>query len=64
MDLTGGSEIPAACRSTPSEPAVLITSGALAVALLHNTGTLGVMANAGRLLRFQDKAPEFNRMCV
>ena len=60
MDLTGGSEIPAACRSTPYEPAVLIASGALA----HNTSTLGVMANAGRLLRFQDKAPEFNRTRV
>jgi P-type E1-E2 ATPase len=33
-------------------------SGALVAALLHNAGTLAVMANAGRLLRFQDKAPE------
>jgi cation transport ATPase len=32
-------------------------SGALAAAVLHNVGTLAVMANAGRLLRFQDKAP-------
>jgi Zn2+/Cd2+-exporting ATPase len=31
-------------------------SGALAAAVLHNAGTLAVMANAGRLLRFQDKA--------
>jgi Cd2+/Zn2+-exporting ATPase len=32
-------------------------SGALVAAVLHNAGTLAVMANAGRLLRFQDKAP-------
>jgi heavy metal translocating P-type ATPase len=31
-------------------------SGALVAAVLHNAGTLAVMANAGRLLRFQDKA--------
>jgi heavy metal translocating P-type ATPase len=31
-------------------------SGALVAALLHNAGTLAVMANAGRLLRFQDKS--------
>jgi Cd2+/Zn2+-exporting ATPase len=30
------------------------TSGALVAAVLHNVGTLAVMANAGRLLRFQD----------
>ena len=29
-------------------------SGALVAALLHNAGTLAVMANAGRLLKFQD----------
>jgi len=29
-------------------------SGALAAAVLHNAGTLAVMANAGRLLKFQD----------
>ncbi len=31
-------------------------SGALAAAVLHNAGTLAVMANAGRLLKFQDHA--------
>ncbi|HVW72138.1 MAG TPA: cation-translocating P-type ATPase [Rhizomicrobium sp.] len=31
-------------------------SGPLVAAVLHNAGTLAVMANAGRLLRFQDKA--------
>jgi heavy metal translocating P-type ATPase len=31
-------------------------SGALVAAILHNAGTLAVMANAGRLLRFQDKS--------
>src|SRR5579883_2123438 len=31
-------------------------SGPLAAAVLHNAGTLAVMANAGRLLRFQDQA--------
>ena len=31
-------------------------SGALVAAVLHNAGTLAVMANAGRLLRFQDTA--------
>jgi P-type E1-E2 ATPase len=30
-------------------------SGAVAAALLHNAGTLAVMANAGRLLKFQDR---------
>ncbi|HTW35270.1 MAG TPA: cation-translocating P-type ATPase [Rhizomicrobium sp.] len=30
-------------------------SGPLAAAVLHNAGTLAVMANAGRLLKFQDK---------
>ena len=30
------------------------TSGALLAAVLHNVGTLAVMANAGRLLRFQE----------
>jgi len=29
-------------------------SGALVAAILHNVGTLAVMANAGRLLKFQD----------
>lgn len=29
-------------------------SGALLAAVLHNVGTLAVMANAGRLLRFQE----------
>jgi cation transport ATPase len=29
-------------------------SGALVAAVLHNAGTLAVMANAGRLLKFQD----------
>ena len=32
--------------------------GALIAALLHNAGTLAVMANAGRLLKFQDRAPD------
>jgi len=32
------------------------TSGPLVAAVLHNAGTLAVMANAGRLLRFQDKS--------
>ena len=31
-------------------------SGPLAAAVLHNAGTLAVMANAGRLLRFRDRA--------
>jgi len=39
-------------------------SGALMVALLHITGTLGAMANADRLPRFQDKAFGSNRMRV
>lgn len=30
-------------------------SGPLAAAVLHNAGTIAVMANAGRLLKFQDK---------
>jgi len=30
-------------------------TGALAAAVLHNAGTLAVMANAGRLLKFQDR---------
>ena len=34
------------------------SSGALVAALLQNGGALVVMANAGRLLQFQDKAPE------
>ena len=34
---------------------VLGPSGALIAALAHNAGTLAVMANAGRLLRFQDQ---------
>jgi cation transport ATPase len=34
------------------------TSGALVAAVLHNAGTLAVMANAGRLLKFQDHASE------
>lgn len=33
-------------------------SGALVAAVLHNTGTLAVMANAGRLLKFQDTPSE------
>jgi len=32
--------------------------GALIAALLHNAGTLAVMANAGRLLKFQDRSPD------
>ena len=32
--------------------------GALIAALLHNAGTLAVMANAGRLLKFQDRTPD------
>jgi Cd2+/Zn2+-exporting ATPase len=35
---------------------ILGASGALMAALLHNFGTLVVMANAGRLLRFRDGA--------
>jgi Cd2+/Zn2+-exporting ATPase len=31
-------------------------SGALVAAVMHNAGTLAVMANAGRLLKFQDHA--------
>ncbi len=34
---------------------VLGPSGALIAALAHNAGTLAVMANAGRLLRFQER---------
>ncbi|HVV27517.1 MAG TPA: cation-translocating P-type ATPase [Rhizomicrobium sp.] len=37
---------------------VLGTSGALIAALLQNAGILVVMANAGRLLRFQDNLPD------
>jgi heavy metal translocating P-type ATPase len=33
-------------------------SGALMAAILHNAGTLAVMANAGRLLKFQDRPTE------
>jgi Zn2+/Cd2+-exporting ATPase len=33
-------------------------SGALVAVMLSNAGSLAVMANAGRLLRFQDRAPE------
>jgi hypothetical protein len=33
-------------------------SGALVAAVLHNAGTLAVMANAGRLLKFQDHAAQ------
>jgi len=32
------------------------TSGPLAAAVLHNAGTIVVLGNAGRLLRFQDKS--------
>ena len=32
-------------------------SGALMAAILHNAGTVAVMANAGRLLKFQDSSP-------
>jgi len=32
-------------------------SGALVAAVLHNVGTFGVMANAGRLLKFRDNRP-------
>jgi Zn2+/Cd2+-exporting ATPase len=34
---------------------VLGASGAVVVAILHNLGTVAVMANAGRLLRFQEE---------
>jgi P-type E1-E2 ATPase len=37
---------------------VLGTSGALVAALLQNAGILVVMANAGRLLKFQEGGPE------
>jgi P-type E1-E2 ATPase len=37
---------------------VLGASGALIAALLQNAGILVVMANAGRLLRFQDNPPD------
>jgi Zn2+/Cd2+-exporting ATPase len=33
---------------------LLGAEGALVAALLHNAGTLAVMANAGRLLRFDE----------
>ncbi|HMA49444.1 MAG TPA: cation-translocating P-type ATPase [Magnetospirillaceae bacterium] len=39
---------------------LLGTSGALVAAILHNAGTLAVMANAGRLLKFQDNPPEIS----
>ena len=35
---------------------VLGPSGPLMAAILHNAGTIAVMANAGRLLKFQDKS--------
>ncbi len=37
---------------------LLGVSGALVAAVLHNAGTLAVMGNAGRLLKFQDRTPE------
>ena len=39
-----------------SAAGVFGASGALMAAVLHNAGTLAVMANAGRLLRFQDRS--------
>ncbi len=39
---------------------LLGVSGALLAAILHNLGTLAVMANAGRLLRFQEEAQPAN----
>jgi Zn2+/Cd2+-exporting ATPase len=33
------------------------SSGALVAAVLHNVGTLAVMLNAGRLLKFEDPSP-------
>jgi Zn2+/Cd2+-exporting ATPase len=38
---------------------ILGTSGALVAALLQNAGILAVMANAGRLLKFQDSTLEY-----
>lgn len=37
-------------------------SGALAAAIMQNFGTFAVMANAGRLLKFQDRNPEQEQM--
>ncbi len=37
---------------------VLGPSGALMAAILHNAGTIAVMGNAGRLLKFQDRPRE------
>jgi P-type E1-E2 ATPase len=37
-----------------SAAGVFGATGALMAAVLHNAGTLAVMANAGRLLKFQD----------
>jgi hypothetical protein len=34
----------------------------LAAAIMQNFGTFAVMANAGRLLKFQDRNPEQERM--
>ncbi len=36
---------------------LLGVEGALVAAVLHNVGTLAVMANAGRLLRFDEIGP-------
>jgi len=36
---------------------ILGASGALVAAVMHNAGTLAVMANAGRLLKFQESSP-------
>jgi Zn2+/Cd2+-exporting ATPase len=40
-----------------SAAGVFGATGALMAAVLHNAGTLAVMANAGRLLKFQDNPP-------
>jgi P-type E1-E2 ATPase len=40
-----------------SAAGVFGATGALMAAVLHNAGTLAVMANAGRLLKFQDGSP-------
>jgi heavy metal translocating P-type ATPase len=40
-----------------SAAGVFGATGALMAAVLHNIGTLAVMANAGRLLKFQDSPP-------
>jgi heavy metal translocating P-type ATPase len=37
------------------------SNGALVAALLHNAGTLAVMLNAGRLLKFHEALPELGR---